>query len=76
MTPDQIKAARHTLGLTGAQLAQMLDTDPRSVRAMESPPETRQHRKPAPRMVRLIEAYLAGYRPRDWPVIEIEGQET
>lgn len=22
----------------------------------------------APRMVRLIEAYQAGYRPRDWPI--------
>ena len=25
-------------------------------------------RKPAPRMVRLIRAYLDGYRAADWPV--------
>ena len=30
-------------------------------------PDKSQHRKPAPRMVRLIIAYLSGYRPDDWP---------
>jgi DNA-binding transcriptional regulator YiaG len=68
MTPDQLKQARQSLGLTQSQLAAMLDTDPRAVRAMESDPSTSKHRKPAPRMVRLLRAYLAGYRPDDWPV--------
>lgn len=34
---------------------------------MEMPPDASTFRKPAPRMVRLIRAYLDGYRPRDWP---------
>jgi DNA-binding transcriptional regulator YiaG len=68
MTPAQIKQARQSLGLTQSQLAAMLDTDPRAVRAMESDPATSKHRTPAPRMVRLLTAYLRGYRPDDWPL--------
>lgn len=67
MTPAQIKEARQKLGLSVAQLATMIDTDPLSVRRMEGNPEAKTHRLPAPRMVRLIEAYLSGYRPLDWP---------
>lgn len=67
MSPDQIRSARHQLGLSQAELGRLLDTDGQTVRRMESPPETSKHRRPAPRMVRLLEAYLAGYRPADWP---------
>lgn len=67
MTPAQIKEARQKLGLSVTQLATMIDTDPLSVRRMEGNPEAKTHRHPAPRMVRLIEAYLSGYRPSDWP---------
>lgn len=68
MTPDQIKTARAQLGLTQSQLGGMLDTDGQTVRRMELDPEASTFRKPAPRMVRLITAYLSGYRPTDWPV--------
>ena len=67
MTPAEIKEARHRLGLSVNQMATMIDTDPLSVRRMEGNPEAKTHRRPAPRMVRLIEAYLSGYRPSDWP---------
>jgi ribosome-binding protein aMBF1 (putative translation factor) len=67
MTPAQIKEARQKLGLSVNQMATMIDTDPLSVRRMEGNPEAKTHRHPAPRMVRLIEAYLSGYRPLDWP---------
>ncbi|WP_321829785.1 hypothetical protein [Thalassovita sp.] len=67
MTPDQIKVARVTLGLTQAQLGKMLDTDGQTVRRMEMPEGANTHRKPAVRMIRLIRAYLQGYRPSDWP---------
>lgn len=67
MTPEQIKAARAALGLTQSQLAAMLDTDGQTVRRMEMPEGARTHRKPAVRMVRLLQAYLDGYRPPDWP---------
>lgn len=66
MTPAEIKEARHKLGLSVADLARLLDTDAQTVRRMEQRGDASTFRKPAPRMVRLIEAYLAGYRPTDW----------
>ena len=67
MLPAQIKQARHTLGLSVADLALLLDTDGQTVRRMEQSDDASTFRRPAPRMVRLIEAYLLGYRPPDWP---------
>ena len=66
MDHTQIKAARKRLGLSLSAMAAMLDTDATTVRRMEMAPDRASHRKPAPRMVRLIEAYLSGYRPADW----------
>jgi len=68
MTPDQIRAARVSLNLTQAQLGALLETDGQTVRRMEGDPSHSTFRKPAVRMVRLIRAYLDGYRPADWPV--------
>lgn len=67
MTPQEIKKARESLGLTQAQLGRLLDTDGQTVRRMEMPEDASTHRKPAVRMVRLVQAYLDGYRPSDWP---------
>lgn len=67
MTSAQIKSARHTLGLSTAQMAGLLDTDPQTIRRMEQSETASTFRRPAPRMVRLITAYLDGYRPADWP---------
>ena len=67
MTPAEIKQARLRLGLSQAQLGHLLDTDRQSIYRMELPEGRLTHRKPAPRMVRLLRAYLDGYRPKDWP---------
>lgn len=67
MNHEQIKEARQKLGLTQSQFGLVLDTDASTIRKMEQHPEHSTHRKPAPRMVRLIEVYLQGYRPVDWP---------
>lgn len=67
MTPDQMRKARAELGLTQAQMADMLETDAQSIRRMEMQETASTHRKPAARMQRLIDAYKAGYRPKDWP---------
>lgn len=67
MTPTEIKQARQSLGLSVAQIATLLDTDPQTIRRMEQSETANTFRKPAPRMVRLIRAYLDGYRPNDWP---------
>ena len=67
MTPADIKQARHAMGLSVADLARLLDTDPQTVRRMEQSETASTFRRPAPRMVRLVQAYMMGYRPPDWP---------
>ena len=69
MNHIEIKEARRALGLTQRELGDMLDTDAQTIRRMEmDPTRAITARTPAPRMVRLIQAYLDGYRPEDWPV--------
>jgi DNA-binding transcriptional regulator YiaG len=67
MTPDKIRQARIKLGLTQAQMAEMLETDAQSIRRWEMQPDAATHRKIPVRAERLIMAYLSGYRPEDWP---------
>jgi ribosome-binding protein aMBF1 (putative translation factor) len=67
LTSHEIKEARQKLGLTQSELGQMLDTDQSTIRRMEMTPDKSSFRTPAPRMIRLLDAYLNGYRPRDWP---------
>jgi len=67
MTPSDVKYARQALGLTLKDFSVMLDTDASTIRKMELQEGSSQYRRPAPRMVRLIMAYLNGYRPVDWP---------
>lgn len=69
LSPEQIRDARLALKLTQAQLGALLDTDGQTIRRMEGDPSHSTFRKPAVRMVRLIEAYLAGYRPADFPAV-------
>lgn len=63
MTPDDIRAARRSLGLTQAQLADMLGYA-RSDRVSEI---ERGIERPSVAVRRLLQAYLDGYRPADWP---------
>lgn len=67
-TPEAIRAARQSLGLSTAQLGAMLETDAQTIRRMEQRADAKTFRKPAPRMLRLLRAYLGGWRPDDWPV--------
>lgn len=68
MTPTEILVARQTLGLTRTQLAFLLDLNSQQdVQRMEMPITASTHRAPPVRAVRLIKAYLSGYRPADWP---------
>lgn len=61
------KEARKALGLTQAQAAQMMEVDASVIRRMEAPVGRASRREPAVRMVRLMNAYLDGWRPSDWP---------
>jgi len=63
MTGAELRAARKSLGLTLAQMAPMLD---RARGAEICRMECSDNPLPA-RIARLVAAYLAGYRPDDWP---------
>ena len=62
MTPAEFRAARKSLGLTQTQAAAMLGYGQHS---RISDIETGKHAAPAT-TVRLLRAYLDGYRPADW----------
>lgn len=66
MTPTEIREARTTLGLTGAQMGAVLGYG-EGARMRVSELE-RGVRQPSESVVRLLRAYLDGYRPDDWPV--------
>jgi transcriptional regulator with XRE-family HTH domain len=71
VTPAAIREARHTLGLTQAELARALGYGSVSrVAELE-----RGARVPGGCVVRLLQAYLDGYRPADWPGTE-QGQNV
>lgn len=63
MTPADFRAARQRLGLSQEQLAFMLGYRARyTVSDIE-----RGNKAPNGAAVRLLQAYLEGYRPADWP---------
>lgn len=69
MTPDQLARARKRLGLTLEQMADMLGYEGEQAKSQVHHLETgRREIRPAQR--RLVEAYLSGYRPADWPKTE------
>ena len=63
----ELRAAREKLGLTPAEAADVLDTSPKTINRIESDPSNKMHREAPARVERLYKAYLAGYRPDDWP---------
>jgi len=64
MTPADFRAARLKLCLTQAQLARVLGY---SAKPRVSEIE-RGATQPGPAVLRLLQAYLDGYRPQDWPL--------
>lgn len=66
MTPDELARARKRLGLNLEQMARLLGYDGEQARSQVHHLETG-HRRIRPAQRRLVEAYLAGYRPDDWP---------
>lgn len=64
MDGQQIKAARKQLGLTQTQLAEVMGmTDKSYISKLESGAVNLGRTSQ-----RLLQAYLDGYRPKDWPV--------
>ena len=67
MTPHELRAARKRLDLTLTQMAAMLGYGGAHQRQLAHDLETGRRVVREPQR-RLIEAYLAGYRPPDWPL--------
>lgn len=67
MTPEQLKKARQTLGLSISQMALILNVTERTLRRYEETDPSKQQRPPHPSSVRIIEWMLDGYRPEQWP---------
>ena len=69
-----LKQARQTLGLTASQMGVLLGYQGPHVRQMIYEIET--GKKPLmPCQSRLLQAYLDGYRPSDWP-LPVEGDSA
>lgn len=66
MTPAELREARRKLGLTLEQMATMLGYQGSQRRQMMWDLESGRKPLREPQR-RLVEAYLAGYRPPDWP---------
>ena len=68
MTPQEFKEARYKLGISLAQMAPMLGYDgahaSTQIRKMETGDRTIRDAQ-----ARLVQAYLDGYRPNDWPLM-------
>lgn len=66
MTPKQLARARERLGLSLSEMATLLGYEGEQKRQMVHKLEAglRTIREP---QRRLVEAYLSGYRPPDWP---------
>jgi hypothetical protein len=64
VTSNEFKAARLSLGLSVVQMADMLGMHPIQIRRMEASPSVASHRKVTPSTLRLLNALLAGYRPK------------
>ena len=62
MTPAELKAAQDALGLTHDQFAPLLGRMDRNLWQLMAG-----ERKISKPVVLLVHAYLAGYRPADWP---------
>ena len=63
MTPEQFRQARRKLGLSQAQLGDLLDTAPRTIRKWETG-----ERSPNPVAVQAMTWFLDGFRPYSWPL--------
>jgi transcriptional regulator with XRE-family HTH domain len=66
MTPREFKVARNKLGLSQAQLAHILGTDPRTVRKWEAVGGTNA-RGVNPIAAQVVRWMLDGFRPPEYP---------
>lgn len=61
------RAKREALNLTVDECAAMLGMSQQHVRRLQIKPGKSAHRPVSDTVARLMQAYLDGYRPADWP---------
>ena len=64
MTPQEFKRARGQLGLSGSQLAEILNVEERTLRRWEAGSN---ELGPNPIAVRVVRWMVDGFRPPEWP---------
>jgi DNA-binding transcriptional regulator YiaG len=67
LSHTDFKEVQRKLGLSVSQMALMLGVTDIQVRRMGTAPELGSHRPVNGATQRLLQAYLEGYRPKDWP---------
>ena len=67
MTPQQIKNARLQLGLSVTEASELFEMTEIDIRRLELNENAKTLRKPPVRFIKLLNAYLSGYRPSNWP---------
>lgn len=67
MTAEQFKAARIKLGLSVAQLAEILDTNASTISRWEAPESATTKTPLNPTAARVMQWLLDGFRPPQWP---------
>ncbi len=67
MNHTDLREARKSLGLTPQQMADLTEVDVSSVYKWERDPAMKTARPAPVRVARLVQAYLSGFRPADWP---------
>ncbi|MDE2103789.1 MAG: helix-turn-helix domain-containing protein [Patescibacteria group bacterium] len=64
MTPAQFKKARHKLGLSASELADILGVDARTIRRWEAEPALETARPPHPTAAKVMKWLLNGFDPQ------------
>jgi len=67
MTPAELRITREMLGLSRLFAAEVLETTIYQIQKLERPEDRDSHIKPPRRYAQLLEAYMAGFRPDNWP---------
>ncbi len=70
MNNREFREARHTLGLTQQQLADVLGTAPTTIRKWEAGDDKSTSRTPNPVAARAVSWMVNGFRPPQWPSSE------
>ena len=66
-TPAELRLMRESLGLSRNQAAELLETDKYQIQKLERPADRGSHITAPRRYAQLMEAYMSGYRPHNWP---------